>query len=82
MRIEHTRRNNDALGREIRRRNARFQRVDFSFHRAAIDALEIMNCKVAASRMRLDNSELNWLAALGAGLIDKQGQGHAEFLSR
>ena len=41
-----------------------------------------MDCKVRAIGMELDDSEPDWLAAIRARVIDKQGQRHDEFLSR
>jgi len=54
---------------------------DFGFHSAAVRAFELVDRKIAASRMLLDNSELYRLAALRAGVIHKKVKGHDERFS-
>jgi hypothetical protein len=61
----------------------RWRISDFSSYGAAIDAVVVVDCKIAVTRMRLDHSELHWLAAPRAGVVDKHGQRHGEpFRSR
>jgi hypothetical protein len=40
----------------------------------------VVDCEIAVTWMRLDHSELHWLAAPRAGVVDKNGQRHGEFL--
>jgi hypothetical protein len=44
----------------------------FGLYTPTIDAVELVDSKVAASWMLHDNSELNWLAAPRAGVIHKK----------
>ena len=44
----------------------------FGFYTPAIDTVELVDNKVAASWMLHDNSELYWLAASRAGVIHKK----------
>jgi hypothetical protein len=60
------------------RRRADFQRNNPCSYRAAIDALVIVDRKVRAIWMQLDNSEPYWLAAFRAVVVD--GKAHGEFL--
>jgi hypothetical protein len=54
------------------------QREDFSYYRAAMDALIVVDCKVTARRMCFDNREFYRFAAPRAGVVDKKGQRHGE----
>src|SRR5271168_2263850 len=58
-----------------------FQRDNFSSYGAAIDAVVVLDCKIAVSWMWLDRGELHWLPAPRAGVVYKNGQRHGEFLS-
>jgi len=72
----------DALSCQFRRWLARLQWEYFSFYNPAVRAFKVLECKVAASWMCLDNGLHYWLVALRAGVMDKQVQRHDEFLSR
>jgi len=52
-----------------------------SSYGAAIDAVVVVDCKIAVTWMRLDHSELHWLAAPRAGVIDEYGQRHGQSFS-
>jgi hypothetical protein len=58
-----------------------FQRDNFSSYGAAIDAVVVVDCKIAVTWMRLDHSGLHWLAAPRAGVIDEYGQRHGQSFS-
>jgi hypothetical protein len=44
--------------------------------------MEAVDCNIVATWMSLDNGLHHWLAALRAGVINMQGDGHLRFLSR
>jgi hypothetical protein len=54
---------------------------DFSFYDTAVRALEVMNCKIAASWMSLDVCLPDWLA-IWAGVVVKSVEMHSDLLSR
>jgi hypothetical protein len=62
-------------------RSVCFQRYDSGSYGAAIDAVVIVGCKIAVTWMRLDHSELHWLAAPRAGVVYKNGQRHVSSFS-
>jgi hypothetical protein len=67
---------------QFSRRGAQAQRDDFSFHKAALHAVEFVKGKIAACWMRLDIGLQYSLTAFRAGVIDKQDQRHIECLLR
>ena len=53
---------------------------DSCFYGAAIDAVVVVDSKIAVTGMRLDHSEFHRLAAPRAGVVDKKSQRHADLL--
>jgi hypothetical protein len=56
--------------------------VDFGFYNAAVRALKVLECKIAAAWVRFDNALHYWFEASWTGFIEEHGQRHDEFPSR
>jgi hypothetical protein len=66
----------------FRRRLVRLQWDDFGFYRAAVRALEVIQCEVGATWVWLDNAAHQWLTASWAGVVVEKRESHVEFPSR